>query len=164
MWLGQTLVILKRVMYAHQIHGFNPLMDCKGPCGRSSDGETSRSSGPLGGSIINSTDAKKSSWPHLHRQGLMFSLLLVSAGYCLSASASASGNEQAVPPEAARSAVSDDSSCQSADLLLHNARAIPHKHICSRGASDIVPQMPIGSPDDFLILSGKMFGDIKGNA
>ena len=29
MWLGQTLVILKRVMYAHQIHGFNPLMDFK---------------------------------------------------------------------------------------------------------------------------------------
>ena len=122
MWLGQTLAILKRVMYAHQIHGFNPLMDCKGPCGRSSDGETSRSSGQLGGSIINSTDAKKSSWPRMQRQGVMLSLLLVSAGNCLSASASASGNEQAVPPEAARSAVSDDSSCQSADLLLHNAR------------------------------------------
>ena len=122
MWLGQTLAIRKRVMYAHQIHGFNPLVDCKGPCVRSSDSETSRSSGQLGGGIIISSKAKRSSWPHLHRQILTLSLLLVTAVYCLSASASASDSERAVPEGAARSAVSDDASCQSADLLLHNAR------------------------------------------
>ena len=58
----------------------------------------------------------------MQHQGLILNVLLVTAGYCLSASASASGNERPGSEGAARSAVSEDSSCQSADLLLYNAR------------------------------------------
>ena len=84
----------------------------------------------------------------------MLSLLLVSAGNCLSASASASGNEQAVPPEAARSAVSDDSSCQSADLLLHNARVYtPVDHAVHESEAVIERFEAVAIKDGLFVLS-----------